>query len=399
MSPEKPRFINVDSLVPALTVEQAAAYYGVELPELQKTAAEIRARCFLHCGKAAETGERALAIQADDPTKRWKCFQRGCGKSGNFVSLCDLLKAGESAGGKPRGERFKAIAADIAAMAAGVVRGVDVPVPAQPKSAVTREVANVPLARSDNERARALVNLDAKFTRDIAGMPPQASSFFRRHAFLSEAVCQRHRVGYLARDGGEDKSGGTMRGRIVFPYLGEDGELLTWFGLDPDFAGKHAAWAQTGQLEKEPARYQFVKGFHWGMELWGQHLLADAPDRERLRDFGLPLVPEPHDAIGLFERGIPALALVQQGITREQAIKAGRLAWQHAGGKVTILLNNDAAGETLMKQCLGYLAQECFVRLAWTARSHGGAFAGRAVSTLRDDEWQQLTRGILATPR
>src|SRR5438874_134911 len=128
---------------------------------MKRIGAEVRSRCFLQCGRKCETGDRALAIQADEPTKKWKCFQSGCGKSGNLVSLVDLVKPGENAAGKPRGDRFKAIAADLVAMAEGLVRGVDVPTPN--KTTEPEPVVNTPLADSSNERARALVTLDEKF--------------------------------------------------------------------------------------------------------------------------------------------------------------------------------------------------------------------------------------------
>ncbi len=390
MAPEKAAFIHVDDLMPKVALAQVATFYGVELPEMKQIGAEIRARCFLNCGKTCVTNERALAVQAGDPTTKWKCFQGGCGKAGNLVSIADLLKPGVNAGGKPRGDRFKAIAADLLAITQGIVRGVDVPSPETKKQVEPEVVVNVPLKDSSNERARGLTNLDEKFTYDIATMPPPASFFFRMRPFLAPDVCKAHRMGYLPRNAGEDKSGGTMRGRIVFPYFSERGELLTWFGLDPEFAEKHAAWAKTDKSEKEPAKYHFVKGFHHGIELWGQHLLADPAAREPLQQFGLPLVPEPHDVIRLHQLGIPAVALTQNAITREQSAKAGKLAREYAGGKVTVFLNNDDGGEALMKQCLGYIAQECFVRLAWTGKMHGGKFKGRVVESVSEEEMRQL---------
>ena len=116
---EKPGFVNVDELMRQVTLEQAAAYYGVALPEIQRVGNEVRTRCFLNCGRTEETGERALAIQAEHPAKIWRCHQSGCGRGGNLVSLCDLMKPGPHAEGKPRGERFKAIIADLQAMARG----------------------------------------------------------------------------------------------------------------------------------------------------------------------------------------------------------------------------------------------------------------------------------------
>src|SRR5207249_844856 len=193
-----------------------ACFYGVELPELHQIGKEIRVRCFLACGKTKETGDRAMAIQAASATKNWYCHQYGCGKSGNLVSLCDLLKPGDVAAGRPRGARFKAIAADLLAMTKG--EGPTEGVAPAPRAAtpVPESKVNVPLAQSENERARALTELDRKFTLELAEMPPSASAYFRRRPFFSPEVCRAWRVGYLPRDTGEDKGGGTMRGKIVY---------------------------------------------------------------------------------------------------------------------------------------------------------------------------------------
>ncbi|MBI1831284.1 MAG: hypothetical protein HYR84_07540, partial [Planctomycetes bacterium] len=113
---EKKGFINVDELMPQVSIEQVATFYGAALPDLKKVGAETRTACFLNCGKQTPTGDRALAVQADHPAKQWHCHNYGCGKGGNLVSLCDLLKPGASAGGRPRGDRFKEIAKDLLAM-------------------------------------------------------------------------------------------------------------------------------------------------------------------------------------------------------------------------------------------------------------------------------------------
>ena len=70
--------------MPQLTIEEVARYYGAVLPELRRVGSETRSRCFLVCGKTAETGDRALAIQHDHPVKQWQCHQYGCGKNGNW---------------------------------------------------------------------------------------------------------------------------------------------------------------------------------------------------------------------------------------------------------------------------------------------------------------------------
>ena len=70
--------MNVDELMPQVTLEQAVVNYGVTLPELHRTGNETRTRCFLNCGRTCESGDRVLAIQTDQtsiasgkPPARW----------------------------------------------------------------------------------------------------------------------------------------------------------------------------------------------------------------------------------------------------------------------------------------------------------------------------------------
>lgn len=387
---KKSSFVNVDELMPQVSLERAAGFYGILLPELKRVGAETRTRCFLNCGKAQETGDRALAIQEGDPTKKWHCHQYGCGKGGNLVSLLDLMKPGDSMGGRPRGDRFKQIAADVVAMTSGVIRSVDIPAPPAKPAPVPEAKVNRPLKASDNERARALTELDTKFVVDVAAMAPKASAYFRRRQFLAPDVCRRWRMGFLPRDAGEDKSGGTMRGRIVYAYPSETGDVLTWFGRDPEFEEKHQKWEAAGKAEKEPEKFHFVKGFHRGIELFGQDRLRSPEAASALQDLGLVIVEGPNDVIRLHTLGVPAVALCSNTITRDQAAKAARLARELARGIVTVFLDCDAEGETGMKQCLGYLAQLTPVRLAWTSRMYGGKFKGRQPESLAMDEWSAI---------
>jgi 5S rRNA maturation endonuclease (ribonuclease M5) len=389
MPAEKKTFVNVDEMMPQVSLEDVANFYGVSLPELHQVGKEVRTRCFLACGKSKETGDRALAIQAGSDTKNWYCHQYGCGKSGNLVSLCDLLKAGEPSGGRPRGERFKGIAADLLAMTKGE-RPADSATPAAPRPAAPAPKVNLPLAQSENERARALTELDQKFTLDLAEMPPRASAYFRRRPFLSPEVCRAWRVGYLPRDTGEDKSGGTMRGKIVYPYLSETGEVLTWFGRDPDFEDKHKTWEASDRSEREPEKFHFVKGFHRGLELFGQHRLRHPQATETLKTLGLILVEGPNDVIRLDTLGVSAAGLCSNNITREQAEKAAKLARELGNGIITVLLDCDPEGENGMKQCLGYLSQLIPVRLAWTSRMFAGQFKDRQPESLTLEEWREV---------
>ena len=234
------------------------------------------------------------------------------------------------------------------------------------------------------------MTLDAKFVVEIASLPPKASAYLRRRPFLLPEVMRAWRMGYLPRDTGEDKSGGTMRGKIVYPYLSESGEILTWFGRDPEFEEKHQQWTGTDKSEREPEKFHFVKGYQRGLELFGQHALRAPDAAAKLKGLGLPLVEGPNDVIRLATLGVPAVGLCSNQITREQAAKAARLAREVADGTVTVFLDCDPEGENGMKQCLGYLAQQCPVRLAWTSKMYGGKFKGRQPESLLLQEWQEI---------
>jgi hypothetical protein len=393
MSHERPGYINVDELMPQVGLEQIAVYYGVPMGDVHHVGAEIRTRCFLNCGYDGQTGDRALAIKAEDPVKRWRCHQYGCGKGGNLVSLCDLLRPGTSAEGRPRGQRFKDIAADLQAMVDGVTRS-DVPKePSEPSSdSSAPPQPNIPLARSDNERVRKLVNLDEKFVTDPAEMSPPAAAYFRRRPFLSSEVCKKWRTGYLPSNAGADRSGGTMRGRIVYPMQSASGQVLTWFGRDPGYESKHQKWLAAGGEGREPGKFHFVKGFQRGLELFGQQAsrLREPGFLEQMNECGIVVVEGPNDVIALDTLGVPSVGLCSNTITPPQADKLVQWANQYANGTITLMFDCDAEGENGARQSLFLLAQHCRVRLGWSTAMCGGRFRNRQPESLTLDDWTML---------
>ena len=138
-----------------------------------------------------------------------------------------------------------------------------------------------------------------------------------------------------------------------------------------------------------------MKGFHRGIELFGQDRLSGPDVAERLKGLGLILVEGPNDVIRLAALGMPAVALCSNTITREQAAKAAALARSVAGGIATVFLDCDSEGESGMKQALGYLAQLVPVRLAWTSRMYGGKFRGRQPESLTPEEWAEIRDYLL----
>jgi hypothetical protein len=396
MAKETPGYVNVDELMRQVSLEQAAAYYGIRLPELHRVGSETRMRCFLNCGRKDETGDRAIAIQPDHPAKIWRCHQYGCSKGGNLVSFCDLMKPGQHADGKPRGERFKQILADLRAMVSAVTSP---PIaeqhPASQSPPVTPEKeklppANVSLAQSPIERARSLVNLDEKFLVDVAQMSPRAASYFRSRPFLTPEVCRKWRMGYLPRDTGGDHAGGTMRGKIVYPMISEEGDVLTWFGRDPEFEARHQEWASGGKEGREPDKFHFVKGFHRGLELFGQHRLREEGIGEKVKEVGLVVVEGPNDVIALDALGVPAVGLCSNTVTKEQAAKLACFSETVGNGTVTLMLDCDPEGEAGTRQAVVELAQLCAVRFAWLSSMHGGAFKGRQPESLKLEDWRTI---------
>jgi len=400
MKSERSGFVKIEELMAKVSLEQVVAFYGVEMPEIRRVGEEVRMKCFLNCGRKGETGERALAIQVEHAAKIWRCFEAGCGKGGNLVSLCDYLKPGEHGGGKPRGERFKGILSDLQAILAGETRVKETDEPSEPGAVVAGKQAdeakkesrpgNVPLKDSPNERARALVNLDSKFIVDPAEMSPKTASYFRHRPFLTPEACRRWRVGYLPRDSGADHAGGTMRGRIVYPVLSTEGDVLTWFGRNPGFEEEHQAWTAGGKQGKEPEKYHFVKGFQRGLELFGQHRLAQEGIAEHLKETGLMVVEGPNDVIALDAFGVPAVALCAKESTTEQVERIARIAREIAGRAVSLMFGCDDEGELAARPTLVETAKRCPVRLAWSQDMYGGAFRGRKPQSLAKEEWERI---------
>jgi len=200
-------------------------------------------------------------------------------------------------------------------------------------------------------------------------------------------------MGYLPRGGaGSDQSGGTMRGRIVYPMLSERGEVLTWFGRDPAFEEKHDEWEASSKRDRDPEKFHFVKGFHRGLELFGQHAsrLQEPGFREALAETGLIVVEGPNDVIRLDTLGAPAVGLCSNIATAEQITKIARVAKSVAGNRVTLMLDLDAAGEAGTQHALFELAKRgVSVRLGWSAGA-GERVKRKQPEELTEEDWQRI---------
>lgn len=390
MSERKSSYIDVQSLMPQVSLEQATTYYGVTLPEVKRIGHEIRTRCFLNCGKSEETGDRALAIQADSATKIWKCFNYGCAKGGNLVGICDLLKPGENGSGRPRGDRFKEIARDLQRMVQG--KAPDAPTKADPLPATKAPAKiekNIPLAESDNERVQTLIHLPQEFVVDPAEMPPGAAAYFRRREFLTPGVCREFGVGYLPRS-----SKSLLRGKIVYPFLSAAGQVLCFFGRDVLYEEKFRRWVAGGREGTEPAKYTMPKTFKRGLECWGENIVREKILGAKLLPSGLVVVEGANDAIRLLLLGAPAVALCSNTITPRQVERIVQLAADCGQSYVSLMLDTDAAGEQGLAQILPLLSERIPVQRLWSRTSHDAKFADRQPESLSPEEWTSILESL-----
>ena len=165
--------------------------------------------------------------------------------------------------------------------------------------------------------------------------------------------------------------------------------MLTWFGRDPEYEGKHHEWIVGGKQGNEPEKYHFVSGFQRGLELFGQHRLRDEEFRRRARERGLMIVPGPNDVIALEAIGAPAVGLCATAVTAEQAEKLASFS-RETGSVVTVMFDCTEEGELGACAAVVELAQRCPVRLAWSPTTHGRVFNGRKTDSLTSDEWERI---------
>jgi hypothetical protein len=124
-------------------------------------------------------------------------------------------------------------------------------------------------------------------------MTPAAAAYFRKRPWLTPEVCRQWKMGYLPRDGRS-----LFRGSIVYAHTDETGEILTYSARDPLFDEKWAAWIRDGRPEKsKPMKHRYVKGYHRGLELFGQSA-ERLQDRRLKESLGSLWSPDRHSTIG-----------------------------------------------------------------------------------------------------
>jgi len=188
--------IDADRLQAETTLEDAAAKCGVQLG-VPQSGKEARIDCPFGC-EGDHKGRKEIAVNTEHPQKVFYCRAYQCGFRGNLLTLMHgWINGQKPSGGRLTGAEFNRVKLLLAGRTGAE--------PISARSPETTEAAeqsskqskrNIPLADSENEAARGLVDIDAKFIVDAAEMSPKASAYLRRRGFLSCELMRKWRVGY-----------------------------------------------------------------------------------------------------------------------------------------------------------------------------------------------------------
>ena len=391
--------MNVDQLQADASLTEAAAKCGVAL-DAHGSGQEVRLDCSFGC-QGDHCGRREIAVNTENPQKVFMCHAYQCGFRGNLLTLMHgWLTGTRPACEKLKGDEFHRVKNILASDATVATRTDSSP----PKITTSESPApipdrNIPLIESDDAKIRELATLDEKFIVDVATMPPATASYVRRHPCLSPESMKKWRSGILPLHGGDDKRGFSLRGNVIYPVLSEDGQVLAWIGRDPTYEQKERDFARLTPAERTevtaPMKHRFPKGFHRGLELFGQQAsrLKEPGYRESIARHGIIVVEGFNDVIGLDNLGIPAVAIMSNRITEHQIEKVARWAKHLAAGKVSLFFDCEETGDDGAKEAVWQLVQrDLDVRLGWSQSMRGGAFKGRQPENLSREEWERTIR-------
>jgi hypothetical protein len=392
-------YVDVDRLQSETTLAAAAGKCGIPL-DVKGSGPEVRIDCPFGCA-GDHSGRKEVAINTENPQKVFQCHSYQCGFRGNLLTLMHgWLTGTKPTGDKLKGDEFQRVKAVLAGTGEAAASRQAPQEPAAASAPTTPPPqANTALIESADPRIRELHNIDEKFVTDLATMNPAAAAYVRRHPSLSPESMQKWRVGYLPNDGGGDKRGWSLRGNIVYPVLSETGKVLTWVSRDVHYEEKERDFARLSAAERTgnepPAKHRFPKGFHRGLELYGQQAsrLKEPGYREFIVTHGLIVVEGFNDVIGLDNIGVPSLGIMSNRMTEAQGEKISQWARQLAAGKVTLMFDCEPSGIDGAKEALWYFAQQQLdVRLAWSPSMYGGRFSGKQPESLSRADVEVLVR-------
>ncbi|MBI2480663.1 MAG: hypothetical protein HYV60_19170 [Planctomycetia bacterium] len=393
-------YIDVDRLQAETTLEAAAAKCGVPL-DVKGSGPEVRIDCQFGC-PGDHCGRKEVAINTENAQKVFQCHAYSCGFRGNLLTLMHgFLTQSMPRGGKLKGDEFQRVKRVLAGKGEPAATSPARQEPEAASRAATPPLpSNTPLIDAAEPHIRELYNIDEKLVRDIAVMNPAASAYIRRHPCLSSESMTKWRCGYLPHDGGGDKRGWSLRGSILYPVLSEHGKVLAWAGRDVQYEQKEREYQQLTPAERSgkepPAKHRFPKGFHRGVELFGQHSsrLREPGYREFISQHGLIIVEGFNDVIGLDNLGVPALGIMSNRMTEAQGDKVLRFAKQLGVNRVNLMFDCEDSGSEGAKDALWFFSErQLDVRLVWSPGMHDGKYRGRQPESMRPSALDSLFAG------
>lgn len=274
--------VNVDELIKQTSPHQVAGHLGIALPP--KTSGELRIDC-LFCEERSSTYGN-LVVNLDKPHN--PIYAHCCGVRGNLLMLMyGMVHGRPPSGGKLQGEDFNEMKQLLIEVnqpgSTGVVRRSNEK--EIPKVEEEPPYINLQMKHAEKEAARDLANLYEDFITDPQAMKPAAGQYVRQRPWLTPEVMERWRIGWIPGDGRSM----FRRDFLVYTQLDEQGDVLSYSGRDLHFDEKQKRWEEADRpADKKPAKHRFVKGYHRGLELYGQHRQRLTPAlRESLRRYGL----------------------------------------------------------------------------------------------------------------
>ncbi len=389
MPPGNSGYINdVDDLIAQTSVEQVLTYFGKPLPST--STGEHRMGCVFN-DDCSDSQYGNLTVRLDDAVNRIFCHS--CGVRGNLLTLLHGLEHHQPpAGGRLRGEEFKAAVAKLREIA-GQSELSSVP-SREIKSAIVESPApkhvNVPLLRHDKEAARDLADLFEELIVDVAGMSPEAAQYVRKRPWLTPELMKKWGVGWIPGNGRSL----FRKSYLVYTHRNERGEVLSYSGRDLHFDKKWLKWIKDGKPEgKKPNKHRYVSGFHKGQELFGgQAGRVNEPNvAESLSKRCVVVVEGMNEVLRMETLGVAAIAITSNKATDKQVEKLVRFAKQAGKNRIVLLPDCDDEGEAGFKTLLWKLAERRVdVRLGCSSTMFDGQFQGRQPEDFSDDDWETI---------
>ena len=291
-------------------------------------------------------------------------------------------------GSKLQGQEFKDIAEDIAQVANYRTNEstVETPVPKPPAVAKNEPVPrkiNLPLRKNEDPRIAKLEHLSDEFAFDVDEMNGRATGYLAKRPYFTQDVMERWGVGFLP-----SKSKSMLRGNLVYELRNERSEKIGYVGRDLAFEDKIRKWENSDRTGKQPIKAKFPPGFAKGEFLYGAEVKRLQSDKARaqLADTGLLVLEGMNDAIALDQHGLLSVSLCTNRITEGQIEKLARWSHDLAGGKVTLMLDNDQEGFQGSLDSLRKLSAHAHVRTVWTPDCFGGKYRGKQPEELELSE-------------